>query len=192
MRKIIILIAFLCSIEMTFGQHVLFREYGFYGTASYTMLTNLNRKNYAVTLNGVALSGGFEIRRQTCVELGFAFLADNSGIFTQVPIYVALRTHYLDKRITPFTEIHAGYSIPLKKTGINSNGNKMMLEEGGLSTGVNVGARFSFSRHLAVNLYVGWHLLMTNQYKVYEEEGLPKLEDAWAAQNFRFGLGLMF
>lgn len=192
MKKIIIAIAFLGCVLGAHSQHVLFREWGFYGTASYTMLTNMNRSDYKVLMNGVSLTGGFEIRRQTCVELGFAFLADGNSVFTQMPITIGLRTHYLDTRLTPFTELYAGYSVPLKHTGVNSNGDMMTLKEGGVSAGVNLGARYSFAKAFALNIYVGWQVLMTNEYTVFDAEKLPKLEDSWQMHNFRFGLGVMF
>ncbi|MBO4751349.1 MAG: hypothetical protein J5526_01220 [Bacteroidales bacterium] len=192
MKKIALLAVMLCFMQTAFSQHTLFREYGFYGTASYTLLTNVNRAEYNFVLNGVTLSGGFQIRPKTCVELGVGFLADGNGIYTQIPFTVALRTHYLNTRLTPMTELFAGYALPLKKTGTNSDGNKMCIDQGGVTAGVNVGGRFSISRRLAINAYVGWHFFMINEFRVFTADKLPIAQDAWAAHCFRFGLGVMF
>ena len=192
MKKIALFLALFCTINVAVCQRSLFREYGFYGTASYTMLTNLNRADYSFMLNGVTLSGGFQIRPKTCVEIGVGFLADNNKVFTQVPVTIALRTHYLPTRLTPTTEVFAGYAIPMKKEGLNSNGHKMHIDQGGVTAGVNVGARYAFSRHVAVNLYVGWHFFMTNEFTVTTTEKQPVIREAWAAHCFRFGLGVMF
>lgn len=192
MKKIALIAVLLCVMQTAICQRTLFREYGFYGTASYTMLTNLNRKEYNFMLNGVTLSGGFQIRPKTCVELGVGFLADASGVYTQIPFTVALRTHYMNTRLTPMTELFAGYALPLKKTGTNSNGDKMCIDQGGVTAGVNVGGRFSISRKVAINAYIGWHFFMVNEFRVFTEDKDPIDQDAWAAHCFRFGLGLMF
>lgn len=192
MKKIALIAALLCVMQTAICQRTLFREYGFYGTASYTMLTNLNRKEYNFMLNGVTLSGGFQIRPKTCVELGVGFLADASGVYTQIPFTVALRTHYMNTRLTPMTELFAGYALPLKKTGTNSNGDKMCIDQGGVTAGVNVGGRFSISRKVAINAYIGWHFFMVNEFRVFTEDKDLIDQDAWAAHCFRFGLGLMF
>ncbi|MCR4812953.1 MAG: hypothetical protein K5867_10230 [Bacteroidales bacterium] len=192
MKKIALIAALLCVMQTAICQRTLFREYGSYGTASYTMLTNLNRKEYNFMLNGVTLSGGFQIRPKTCVELGVGFLADASGVYTQIPFTVALRTHYMNTRLTPMTELFAGYALPLKKTGTNSNGDKMCIDQGGVTAGVNVGGRFSISRKVAINAYIGWHFFMINEFRVFTADKDPIAQDAWAAHCFRFGIGLMF
>lgn len=182
----------LCTVNVVFSQHASFREHGFYGTASYTLLTNLNRSNYSFLLNGVNLTGGYMIRPKTCVEVGVGFLGDSKGVFTQVPVTLGLRTHYLDNWITPISELYAGYSIPLKKTGTNSNGDKMHIDQGGVTVGVNAGARVTVSRKLAINAYVGWQFFMYNEFEVFDQNNQTLLKDSWAPHCFRFGLGVMF
>ena len=192
MKKIGLLLAFVSVIGAAVAQHAPFREYGFYGTASYTMLTNVNRSTYTFLLNGVNVTGGFQIRPKTCVELGVGFLGDSKGVFSQVPLTLGLRTHYLDSWITPTTELYAGYSFFLKKRGDNSNGDKMQINSGGVTAGVNVGARMTVSRKLAVNVYVGWQFFMVNEFEVFDQQKNTLLKDSWAPHCFRFGLGLMF
>lgn len=192
MKKIALLVVLMLAMQMGFCQHKFFREYGFYGTASYNFSTNLNRTDYQALLNGITVTGGFEIRPKTCVELGVGFLADAKGVFTQIPITVGLRTHYLNRWITPFTDLYAGYALPMKKTGTNADGDRMCIDQGGLTIGVNVGARISMSRKLAINAFVGWHFFMVNEFRVFTAENVPLVQDAWGAHCIKIGLGLMF
>jgi len=192
MKKISILAALLFIVATAMSQRATFREYGFYGTASYNFSTNLNRTDYQVLLNGVTVTGGFQIRPKTCIELGVGFLADGKGVFTQVPFTLGLRTHYLNNWITPFTDLYAGYSLPLKTTGTNAEGNRMRVNQGGVTFGVNVGARISMSRKLAINAYVGWHFFMVNDLIVTNLDNFPIAQDVFGAQCFKIGLGVMF
>lgn len=192
MKKITILVAFFCIVATAFCQRATFREYGFYGTASYNFSTNLNRKDYQSLLNGITLTGGFQIRPKTCIELGVGFLADSKGVFTQVPITVGLRTHYLNNWITPFTDLYAGYSLPLKTLGSDADGHRMKVGQGGVTVGVNVGARISMSHKWAINAYVGWHFFMVNDLEVYTADNFPIAKDVFGAQCLKIGLGVMF
>lgn len=191
MKKIAIFAALLCIVGTAVCQHDTFREYGFYGTASYNFSTNLNRSDYQTVLNGLTVTGGFQIRPKTCIELGVGFLADSKGVFTQVPLTVGLRTHYLDRWITPFTDLYAGYALPLKKMG-TVNDLRMKVDQGGVTVGVNIGARISMSRKLAINAYVGWHFFMNNDLHVYNIDNFPVARDAWGAHCLKIGLGAMF
>ncbi len=197
MKRLLSILALLSLLTPALmAQYPHFREWGFYGTASYTMMTSFTSYKIGhppVTLNGVQLTGGFQIRRQTCVELGVAFLAHNRNTFTQVPITIGLRTHYLDRRITPFTELYVGYAIPLKKTGPTTNeATTMKVNTMGVTAGLNIGARYTVTRRFCLNLYVGWNLYMNNYYTIYDANKLPIAEGSWLAHNFRFGLGAMF
>ncbi len=192
MKKILILTALLCTVGTVLCQRASFREYGFYGTASYNFSTNLNRKDYVSLFNGITVTGGFQIRPKTCIEIGVGFLADKNGTFTQVPITLGLRTHYLNNWITPFTDLYAGYSLPLKTTGTTPEGLRMKVDQGGVTVGVNVGARISMSRKWAINAYVGWHFFMVNDLNVYNADNFPVAKDAWGAHCLKIGLGAMF
>lgn len=191
MKKIAIFATLLCIVGTAVCQHDTFREYGFYGTASYNFSTNLNRSDYQTVLNGLTVTGGFQIRPKTCIELGVGFLADSKGVFTQVPITVGLRTHYLDRWITPFTDLYAGYALPLKKMG-TVNDLRMKVDRGGVTVGVNIGARISMSRKWAINAYVGWHFFMINDMHVYNLDNFPVARDVWGAHCLKIGLGAMF
>lgn len=196
MKRLLSILALLSLLTPALmAQYPHFREWGFYGTASYTMMTcfkHYKATHPPVTLNGVQLTGGFQIRRQTCVELGVAFLAHNRNTFTQVPITIGLRTHYLDRRLTPFTELYAGYALPLKKIGSPNDHTTMKVNTMGVTAGLNVGARYTVTRRFCLNLYIGWNLYMTNSYTIYNSDNLPFEEGSWLAHNFRFGLGAMF
>lgn len=191
MKKIAFFAALLCFVWTAVCQHDTFREYGFYGTASYNFSTNLNRSDYQTVLNGLTVTGGFQIRPKTCIELGVGFLADSKGVFTQVPLTVGLRTHYLDRWITPFTDVYAGYALPLKKMGTVDDF-RMKVDQGGVTVGVNIGARISMSRKWAINAYVGWHFFMINDMHVYNLDNFPVARDVWGAHCLKIGLGAMF
>ena len=118
-KTIIAAVALLCLCGTAVAQrHVEFYWRGVYvvGDASYMM--NLNRsKNdngFADTVSAFmpSASAGFQFRKEAGVGVGFSYLADPTGAFTQLPVFVELRSHFLRSRLTPYSVLQVGYSLP--------------------------------------------------------------------------------
>lgn len=191
MKRIALLLVAVVSFAAAHSQHIEFKWRGFYITGGYEYTTNLNKTFYEdkVAFNGFMVAGGFQFRKETGVGLGAAYLNDPSGAFSQLPIFVELRSHYLRSRLTPFTSIYVGYSIPL---GASSGGREsIQINRGGVTSGANAGVRFAVNRKFGINAYVGYQeLYMTRVNRKVDgkwAEGQPLL-----LHNLKVGVGLNF
>ncbi len=191
MKRIALLLVAVVSFAAAHSQHIEFKWRGFYITGGYEYTTNLNKTFYEdkVAFNGFMLSGGFQFRKETGLGLGAAYLNDPSGAFSQLPIFIELRSHYLRSRLTPFTSIYVGYSIPL---GASSGGREsIQINRGGVTSGANAGVRFAVNRKFGINAYVGYQeLYMTRVNRKVDgkwAEGQPLL-----LHNLKVGVGLNF
>lgn len=143
--------------------HLEFRYYGFYGAVDFTFMTNLNKQHDIYTDNynlmGMTAVAGFQWRKESAVGLGISYLSDPVGSFSQIPIFMELRSYYTRQRLAPYSAIQFGYSIPLGT--VNSGINYVKLVEGGITAGVEVGARVAISRHFGLNLGVGYQMIQS-------------------------------
>lgn len=149
-------------------RHIEFRWHGVYlvGDASYGF--NLNREmdeydTIATTLNAFmpGFSVGYQIRKETGIGVGFNYVADPTGAYTQLPVYAELRSHFWRNQLTPYTVLQVGYTLPLGASSV-ADPVSSKIEEGGLYFGLEVGARYAISRSLAVAGHVGYRLLQSN------------------------------
>lgn len=149
-------------------RHIEFRWHGVYlvGDASYGF--NLNREmdeydTIATTLNAFmpGFSVGYQIRKETGIGVGFNYVADPTGAYTQLPVYAELRSHIWRNQLTPYTVLQVGYTLPLGASSV-ADPVSSKIEEGGLYFGLEVGARYAISRSLAVAGHVGYRLLQSN------------------------------
>lgn len=170
MKKIIIAIVAMVSLcgYAQEQRHIEFRWHGVYlvGDASYGF--NLNREmdeydTIATTLNAFmpGFSVGYQIRKETGIGVGFNYVADPTGAYTQLPVYAELRSHFWRNQLTPYTVLQVGYTLPLGASSV-ADPVSSKIEEGGLYFGLEVGARYAISRSLAVAGHVGYRLLQSN------------------------------
>lgn len=155
------------------GQHIEFRDYGIYGVVDLTFMMNLAPQhdacdltgfegyNDAYSLLGFTASAGFQWRKESSVGIGFSFLSDPNGSFSQIPIFMEFRSHYTRNRLSPFSSIQMGYSIPFGST--NGGGDYVKITKGGMTFGVEGGVRFAFFRNFGMNVSVGYQLIQCRE-----------------------------
>lgn len=192
MKRILLLLAAVAALTAAQAQqHIEFKWHRWYGVGGYAFSTNINTTDFAdkATFNSVYAVGGWQIRKASGIGLGFQFMHDGTGAFSQLPLFVELRSHYLRSQITPFTTARIGYSIPL---GSSSGGtDAIQIAKGGAFWGLHVGARYAFSRTLAANAYVGYegiHMAEVDRYQDGKRfDGRPL-----TLQNITVGVGVNF
>ena len=168
-KTIIAAVTLLCLCGTAAAQrHIEFRWRGIYfvGDASYMMNLNrsANESGIADTVSGFmpSLSGGFQFRKEAAVGLGFAYLSDPNGAFTQLPIFVELRSHFTRDRLTPYAVLQVGYSLPV---GASSKPPVTKIDEGGLN------------RTVALGLHASYKMLQSNAVIRHDLSNAPMLTE---------------
>lgn len=193
-KTILAAVALLCLCGTAAAQrHIEYRWRGIYfvGDASYVM--NLNRSagenGLADTVSGFmpSLSGGFQFRKEAAVGLGFAYLSDPNGAFTQLPVFVELRSHFMRSQLTPYVVLQAGYSLPV---GASSKPPVTKIDEGGLYLGVEVGGRYAFNRTVALGLHASYRLLQSNAVIRHDAANKPMLTETVVLHMLGAGLSV--
>ena len=192
MKRIALLLVAMMVVGMVSAQqHIEFKWHGFYVVAGYDYATNLNNTSYndKVAFSGVTAIGGFQIRKESGIGLGCSYMRDATGAFSQLPVFVELRSHYLRSRLTPYSAVYAGYSIPL---GSSSGGDEaIQIASGGMTLGVNLGVRYAVTRKFGVNAYAGYQALHMN--RVDRKIGGERANaEPLLLHNLKFGVGLNF
>lgn len=199
MKKILLAaVAILCLGTVAQAQHMESKWHGFYGTAEYTYEMAFNKvqlmseEPFSPTLMGATFVGGFQWRHEAAVGLGFSYLTEPSGIFTQVPIWVEFRSYYKPNRVTPLTSVMLGYTMPMKTQGILPSGDyKAVFREGGINVGCIIGLRIAFTQSFGMDLNVGYQMLFCNELEVSDAQG-PAYHDAVLLHNLKAGVGFTF
>lgn len=183
--------------------HMEFKWHGFYGVIDYTYMTNLNKEHGGYvdqmgvvhkytdqySLNGITCIAGWMWRKESAIGLGFSYLSDPTGSFSQIPIFVEFRTHFLRSRITPFTTVQLGYSVPFGSKDKTSEYTR--IDEGGITAGVSIGARLAIRQKLGLNVFFGYQLIQTRSLeRGWNEVAATKLPELY--HNFKFGMGVNF
>lgn len=193
-RTILAAVALLCLCGTAAAQrHIEYRWRGIYfvGDASYVM--NLNRSagenGLADTVSGFmpSLSGGFQFRKEAAVGLGFAYLSDPNGAFTQLPVFLELRSHFMRSQLTPYVVLQAGYSLPV---GASSKPPVTKIDEGGLYLGVEVGGRYAFNRTVALGLHASYRFLQSNAVIRHDAANKPMLTETVVLHMLGAGLSV--
>lgn len=173
------------------AQHVEFKWHRMYGVAGYDFSTNFNTTNYndKVSFNSLYAVGGWQIRKESGIGIGASYMMDATGAFTQIPVFMELRSNYLRNRISPFTAAYVGYSIPL---GTSSTGDsRIEIAKGGPTWGLNVGARFAYTRKLGFSAYLGYQGIFLNRVDRYDN-GMLAYGEPLLLQDFKFGVAFHF
>lgn len=200
MKKIVIAIVALvslCGVAQA-QRHIEFRWHGVYiaGDASYGI--NLNRTvdefdTIANVLNAFmpGISVGYNIRKETGVGVGFNYVADPTGAYTQLPVFAELRSHFLRSQLTPYSVLQVGYCFPL---GTSSEPDPVGSEivDGGLYLGIEAGVRYALSRTTAVAGHVGYRLLQANKVLRTDVERRPILDTPVNFHMLTFGATFYF
>ncbi len=194
MKKIFIAaVALLCLCGTAAAQrHIEFRWHGLYCVGDVSYAFNVNRSANETTGIGdtvaafmPSISAGYQFRKECAVGLGFSYLADSKGAFTQLPVFVELRSHFMRSQLTPYTVLQLGYSFPLGKS---SEPPSTKIEEGGLYLGLEVGGRYAFSRSFAMGLHAGYKLLYSNKVQRTDALNMPVLSESVALSLVNIGV----
>lgn len=190
MRRLSLFIV-LCFVGLATlqAQHVEFKWHGLYGIAEYAHLSNVNRSDFDVSLNSFTAVVGWQIRKESAVGFGFGYLSDPSGAFSQMPLFIEFRSHFLRSRLTPFTAVQVGYSFPTNSS--SSGSDAVTIEKGGINFALMGGVRFAVARSLALSAHVGYQLLHMNEV-VRNAENMPTDRSSQLLHNIRFGFGVHF
>lgn len=184
--------------------HIEFKYYGFYSVIDYTCM--INKKNISgsyihpltgqlisyvdkYVLHGVTAVAGWQWRKESAIGIGFSYLNDADGSFSQIPVFLEFRSHFLRNRITPFTAVQMGYSIPFGTKNLDEDYTR--IDEGGITFGVSAGARFAISQKVGLNLYVGYQMIHCNSI----ERGFDRVAATCLSElyhHLKFGLGINF
>ncbi len=183
--------------------HIEFKYYGFYCVVDYSHFMHFASENGAYidqngsmhyysdvyNLNGITAVAGWQWRKESALGIGFSYLNDAVGSFSQIPVFLEFRSHFLRNRITPFTSVQLGYSIPFGSK--NNVAEYTRIDEGGITFGLEVGARFAISRKLGLNIYVGYQMIQNRSvergFNEVAASRFPELYD-----NLKFGIGVNF
>lgn len=169
MKKIIIaVVALLCLTGTAAAQrHLEYKWRGFYANVDFSYGMNLNRSvgdnGIADTVNavGMGFSVGYQFRKEACVGAGIVYFTDGTGALTQMPVFVELRSHFMRSRLTPYSALQAGYSLPV---GASSEyPNVIKITKGGLYFGASMGARYAVERSFAVGVHVDYRFLQSTE-----------------------------
>lgn len=191
-KTILVAVALLCLCGTAVAQrHIEFRWHGLYcvGDVSYAFNVNRGPNDLGIgdTVSGFmpSFSAGYQFRKEAAVGLGFSYLADPTGGFTQLPLFFELRSHFSRAQLTPYTVLQVGYSLPL---GSSSEPPSVKIEEGGLYLGLEVGGRYAFSRSFALGVHGGYKLLYSNKVQRTDALNMPILTESVALSMLSFGV----
>lgn len=193
-KTILAVVALLCLCGTAAAQrHMEYKWRGFYSVVEGGYVMNLNRavdhSGFADTVGGpwMGLSAGFQFRKEACVGAGFAYLYDPNGAFTQLPVFVELRSHLKRSRLTPYFVAQGGYSLP-----VGASCPTKKITKGGLYFGVEFGARYAIDRNFAIGLHAGYKFINMAEVTRYESTGIFAKADPSSLQLVGGGLSLYF
>ena len=193
-KTIIAAIALLCLCGTAAAQrHIEHKWHGFYAVVDGSYVHNFNRapglNGEADTLGGawLGMSAGFQFRKEAGLGVGVAYIYDPNGSYTQLPVFVELRSHLTRSRLTPYVTLQGGYALP-----VGASSTTVKITKGGLYFGAEVGGRYAIDRDFAIGLHAGYKLLNANEVTRYEEDGTFKKADQTALHVLSAGLSLYF
>ncbi len=195
-KAVIVAAALLCLAGTAAAQrHVEYKWRGFYGVVDLSYGFNLNR---GVGLNGAAdtasvfglsFSSGYQFSKYTGVGLGFTYISDPKGGYTQLPIYAELRSHFMHGNLMPYGAMQVGYTLPV---GASSEPPGIEIVEGGLYFGLEGGVRYALSHNFAVGGHVGYKMLQANKARRTDATNSPYLEDPMVLHMLFVGVNFYF
>ena len=224
MKKLILIVAMIACMNVAKASqpveqtstlmmppHIEFRDWGVYGILEYNFamcmawsydpatldpLASIGVNLQQPVFNGITGVVGFQLRRQSGIGVGFSYLYDGTGAFSQMPVFVELRSHYLRSRFTPFTAVQLGYSFPTGSfaTYPSTLGNSytFYLGQGGVMAGFSVGGRIAFKRNFGMSLNVGYMLLHSRRAGINDALYVEYNQESVLLHNLKAGLAFNF
>ena len=193
-KTLLAVVALLCLCGTAAAQrHIEYKWRGFYAVVDGGYMHNLNR---AVAINGEAdtlsgawlgMSAGFQFRKEAGLGAGIAYVYDPAGSFTQMPVFVELRSHLMRSRLTPYIAAQVGYSLP-----VGASSPTIKITKGGLYFGAEVGGRFAVDRGFAIGAHVGYKLLNASEVTRYEADGTFAKADPLTLHVLNAGVNFYF
>lgn len=195
MKKIILAaVALLCLCGTAAAQrHIEYKWHGFYAVVDGAYVYNFNRapglNGEADTLSGawMGLSAGFQFRKEASLGAGFAYIYDPAGAYTQLPVFLELRSHVSRARLTPYFALQVGYALP-----VGASSTLVKITKGGLYFGAEFGARYAVDRDFAIGFHAGYKLLNATEVTRYEADGTFKKADPSVLHVLNAGLSFYF
>lgn len=176
-------------------RHIEYKWRGAYFVVDGAYSMNINRtadlNERCDTLSAFNLSfiGGFQFSKEAGLGVGATYVMDASGAFTQMPVFVELRSHFMRSRMTPYTVLQGGYCLPL---GSSSEPPRITITKGGLYFGVSLGVRYAIDRSFALGLHVDYKMLQSREVTRYDINNTPELADPITMHTVGGGLSLYF
>lgn len=124
--------------------------------------------NYSDMTYQFTTSQGFQADPFFYMGIGVSANYDKTRDWLFLPIFANMRFHILDKRLTPFIDVKAGYS-PTNVKGAYVN--------------VSLGCHYSISRNLGLNISIGYDM-----QKYDERKELEKPSDYMHGINTKIGI----
>lgn len=179
-------------------RHIEFRWHGIYVAGDASVGFNINRSVDELTEFGDTLTAfipsvsvGYSFRKEAAVGIGFSYVADGSGAYTQLPVYAELRSHFTRAQLTPYGVMQVGYSLPLGTSSV-ADPVSVKIEEGGLYFGLEAGVRYALTRHIGIAGHAGYRLLQANKVHRRDVAGHSLLETPANLHMITFGATLYF
>lgn len=195
--------------------HVEFKYYGFYGIVDFSYMMNLNDNTEMshllspdkYSMMGITAIAGFQWRQQAAVGMGFSYLDDPSGSFSQVPVFLEYRCYFLRSRFTPYVAGQIGWSIPLGTVNggdaagvMDRNGvpdsvdlghEYIKINKGGITFGVEAGGRVAIRPKFGINIYVGYQMISLREVeRGYDAVAATRMPELY--HHFKAGIGFCF
>lgn len=174
MKKILALLALVATFAVANAQHIEFKWRGPYAVVGYTHGLVIGHTDINTSMSGLSGVFGFQFRRQSAAGIGFNYLTDPNGYFTQLPLFVEYRCHFLKSKFTPSTNIFLGYTFPVGA----SESNDFMIVNGGITGGVSAGCRFAFTRKFGMSLDLGYQILSMRLVDRFDSEGVRMISES--------------
>ena len=173
--------------------HIEFKYWGLYGVLSYDFVKTMwiDGAYPMPAMHGATGVIGFQFRRQTGIGVGFSYWSDKNGLFSQMPLFLELRTNYTRSRFTPYTALQIGYSFSMGGR-MQQQTEAWYMEKGGMTVGVLAGGRIAIKRNFGLSLGVGYQLMNAREMIYTDKDGIPAMKESVLLHNLRINFALNF
>ena len=190
MRRVIMATMFLLVAGIAAAQeHIEFKWYGLYSVAEYSYAVNVNEQYGDISFSELTGIVGFQIRKETAVGFGVTYMKEATDGYTQLPLFIELRSHYSRSRLSPSTQVQLGYSFPV---GLSNGGDEQVsINKGGVFFGLAGGARFAINPKFGISVHAGYQMVLLKEVE-FIHEGLLAERKPVLFHMLRGGVGINF